>query len=112
MHISTYSDDNAQVDINKLIINGGVSQHSERVGCCRRNYLIFEKDNHKYFYNPNKLISDTLRKKLYNHLYTMSPKRINKKTKQSDIIINDIVAPDDNDDNFNLQKNISKPARE
>jgi len=112
MHISTYSDDKAQVDINKLIINGGVSQHSGRVGCCIRNYLIFEKDNHKYYYNPNKLISDTLRKKLFNHLYTMSKKRLNKKTKQSDIIINDIVAPDDNDDYFNLQKNISKPARE
>ena len=42
----------------------------------------------------------------------MSPKRLNKKTKQSDIIINDIVAPDDDDDKFNLQKNISKPARE
>ena len=42
----------------------------------------------------------------------MSPKRLNKKTKQSDIIINDIVAPDDDDDYFNLQKNISKPARE
>ena len=79
---------------------------------CVRNYLIFEKDNHKYYYNPNKLISDTLRKKLFNHLYTISKKRLNKKTKQSDIIINDIVAPDDNDDYFNLQKNISKPARE
>ena len=40
------------------------------------------------------------------------PKRINKKTKQSDIIIDDIIAPDDDDDYFNLQKNISKPARE
>ena len=79
MHISTYSDDKAQVDINKLINNGGVKQDSGRVGCCIRNYLIFEKDNHKYYYNPNKLISDTLRKKLFNHLYNMSPKRINKK---------------------------------
>ena len=72
MHISTYSDDKAQVDINKLIINGGVQQYSGRVGCCIRSYLIFEKDNHKYYYNPNKLISDTLRTKLFNHLYTMS----------------------------------------
>jgi len=85
MHISTYSDDKAQVDINKLINNGKVKQDSGRVGCCIRNYLIFEKDNHKYYYNPNKLISDTLRKKVFNHLYNMSPKRINKKTKQSDV---------------------------
>lgn len=54
MHISTYSDDKAEVDINKLINNGGVKQYSGLVGCCRRNYLIFEKDNHKYYYNPNK----------------------------------------------------------
>ena len=47
MHISTYSDDKAQVDINKLINNGGVKQYSGRIGCCVRNYLIFEKDNHK-----------------------------------------------------------------
>ena len=38
MHISTYSDGKAQVDINKLINNGGVKQDSGRVGCCRRNY--------------------------------------------------------------------------
>jgi hypothetical protein len=114
MHISTYSDDKAQVDINKLIHmnNGEVQYNSRRIGCCRRYYLIFKHDNHKYYYNPNKLISDTLRKKLFNHLYTMSPKRLNKKTKQPDIIINDIVAPDDNDDYFNLQQNISKPARD
>ena len=86
MHISTYSDDKAQVDINKLINNGGVKQYSGRVGCCIRNYLIFEKDNHKYYYNPNKLISDTLRKKLFNHLYNMSPKRLNKKTTTIDSI--------------------------
>ena len=80
MHISTYSDDKAQVDINKLINNGKVQQYSGRIGCCIRNYLIFEKDDRKYYYNPNKLISDTLRKKLFNHLYNMSPKRLNKKT--------------------------------
>ena len=38
--------------------------------------------------------------------------RINKEKTQSDIIINDIVAPDDSDDYFNLQMNISKPARD
>ena len=43
MHISTYSNVKAQVDINKLINNGGVKQYSGRVGCCIRNYLIFEK---------------------------------------------------------------------
>ena len=80
MHISTYSDDKAQVDINKLINNGKVQQYSGRIGCCIRNYLIFEKDDRKYYYNPNKLISDTLRKKLFNHLYKNMSKRLNKKT--------------------------------
>ena len=111
MHISTYSDDKAQVDINKLINNGKVQQYSGRIGCCIRNYLIFEKDDRKYYYNPNKLISDTLRKKLFNHLYRNMSKRLNKKTKQSDIIINDIVAPDDNDDYFNLKKNKQTSTR-
>ena len=85
MHLSTYSDDKAQVDINKLINNGGVKQYSGRIGCCIRNYLIFEKDNHKYYYNPNKLISNILRKKLFIHLYNMSPKRLNKK--QNNLIL-------------------------
>ena len=85
MHISTYRDHKAQVDISKLIDNGEVKQYSGRIGCCIRNYLIFKNDNHKYYYNPNKLISDNLRKKLFNHLYNMSPKRLNKKTKKSDI---------------------------
>ena len=34
MHISTYSDDKAQVDINKLINNREVQQYSGRIGCC------------------------------------------------------------------------------
>ena len=89
MHISTYSDDKAQVDINKLINNGKVQQYSGRIGCCIRNYLIFEKDDRKYYYNPNKLISDTLRKKLFNHLYNMS-KRLNKKTTTIDSIEADL----------------------
>ena len=85
MHISNYSDDKAQVDISKLINDGVVKQYSGRIGCCVRNYLIFKNDNHKYYYNPDKLISNTLLKKLFNHLYIMSPKRLNQKTKQSDV---------------------------
>ena len=65
MHISSYSDDKAQVGINKLINNHEVQYKSVSIGCCIRNYLIFEKDNHNYYYNPNKLISDTLRKKTF-----------------------------------------------
>ena len=82
MHISTYSDDKAQVDISKLINDGVVKQYSGRIGCCN---LIFKNDNHKYYYNPDKLISNALLKKLFNHLYIMSPKRLNQKTKQSDV---------------------------
>lgn len=69
MHISTYSDGKARVDINKLINNGEVQQYSGRIGCCIRNYLIFEKDNHKYYYNPNKLFSDTLRQNNFLIIY-------------------------------------------
>ena len=47
MHISTYSNHKAQVDISKLINNGEVQQYSGRIGCCRRNYLIFKNDDHK-----------------------------------------------------------------
>ena len=72
MHISTYSDDKAQVDISKLINNGEVQQYSGRIGCCRRNYLIFKNDNHKYYYNPDKLISNTLRKN-YLIIYIICP---------------------------------------
>ena len=54
MHTSTYRDDKAQVDINKLIHNGGVKQNSGRIGCCIRNDLIFENDDCKYYYNPDK----------------------------------------------------------
>ena len=54
MHISTYSNGKAQVDMNKLINNGEVQQYSGRIGCCVRNYLIFEGDNYKYYYNPNR----------------------------------------------------------
>ena len=79
MHISTYSDDKAQVDMNKLINNGEVQQRSGRIGCCVRNYLIFKDDNHKYYYIPNTLIPDTLRNKLYNNSYNMFTKRSNKK---------------------------------
>ena len=90
MHISSYSDDKAQVDINKLINNGKVQQYSGRIGCCMKTYLIFKDDNHNHYYNPNKLVSDTLRKQVFNHLYknstpyTNMSKRLNKKTTIND----------------------------
>ena len=81
MNISSYSPSKAQDDINKLINNNEIQYNSGIIGCCKRNYLIFPNDDHKYNYNPNKLISDTLRKKVLNNVYITMPKSINKKTK-------------------------------
>ena len=38
------------------------------------NYLTFPNDDHKYRYNPNKSISNTLKNKLSTYLYNMPPK--------------------------------------
>ena len=39
------------------------------------------------------------------------PKSLNKKRKQNDIIIDDIVAPDNNDDKYGVKTPLDKPAR-
>ena len=44
--------------------------------------MLFPNDNHKYRYNRDKLISNILKNKISDHLYTMSPKTLNKKTKK------------------------------
>jgi len=81
--MSSWSPAKAQDELNKLIVNNEVQYKSGLIGCCKRNYLIFPNDQHKYYYNHNKIISDSLKKKVYIYLYSPTNnmnKRLNKKT--------------------------------
>ena len=69
-------------DIERLRVSGEIQYKSGLVGCCQRYFLIFPNDKHKYYYNPNKLISDSLKKKVLKYLYSPTnnmSKRLNKK---------------------------------
>ena len=69
-------------DIERLRVSGEIQYKSGWVGCCRRYFLIFPNDQHRYYYNPNKLISDSLKKKVFKYLYSPTnnmSKRLNKK---------------------------------
>ena len=85
--MSSWSPAKAQDELNKLIENNEVQYKSGWIGCCKRNYLIFPNDQQKYYYNPNKIISDSLMKKLFIYLYSPTnnmSKRLNKKTTVKD----------------------------
>jgi len=85
--MSSWSPAKAQDELNKLIENNEVQYKSGWIGCCKRNYLIFPNDQHKYYYNPNKIISDSLKKKVYIYLYSPTNnmnKRLNTKTTVKD----------------------------
>ena len=60
--MSSWSPAKAQDELNKLIENNEVQYTSGWIGCCKRTYLIFPNDQHKYDYNPNIIISDALKK--------------------------------------------------
>ena len=82
MILSSYSRGEAMNDIERLRASGEIQYKSGLVGCCQRYFLIFPNDKHKYYYNPNKLISDSLKKKVFNYLYSPTnnmSKRLNKK---------------------------------
>ncbi len=82
--MSSWSPAKAQDELNKLIVNNEVQY---KIGCCKRNYLIFPNDQHKYYYNHNKIISDSLKKKVYIYLYSPTnnmSKRLNTKTTVKD----------------------------
>ena len=82
MIFSSYSRGKAMDDIERLRASGEIQYKSGLVGCCQRYFLIFPNDKHKYYYNPNKLISDSLKKKVFNYLYSPTnnmSKRLNKK---------------------------------
>ena len=82
MIFSSYKPGRAMDDIERLRESGEIQYESGWVGCCRRYFLIFPNDQHKYYYNPNKLISDSLKKKVFKYLYSPTnnmSKRLNKK---------------------------------
>ena len=72
-------DQKLKAEIDKLISSGEIQYKSGLIGCCIKYYLKFPNDNHKYCYNCDKLISNTLNKKVSSHLYNMSNKSLNKK---------------------------------
>ena len=69
MQLSSYSTATAHDDINNLIKSNDIQHVNKVVGCCSRNFLKFEEDDHFYTYNPNKTISNILKKKLSTSLY-------------------------------------------
>ena len=72
MRLSSYLLRQAEKDVSKLIQSREIQYKEGLIGCCKKYFLIFPNDNHKYHYNPNKLISDTLKKKVFNYLYKNS----------------------------------------
>ena len=82
MKLSSYLPRQAENDLSKLIESDQIQCKEGYVGCCKKYFLIFPNDNHKYYYNPNKLISDSLKKKVFKYLYSPTnnmSKRLNKK---------------------------------
>ena len=94
----------AKVELEKLIASGEVQYNRGLFGCCVKYYVTFPNDNHKYYYNRDKSISNKLRNFIFNLLYNMPPKS----SKQNTIIIDDIIAPDDDD---GRPKNLTKRQR-
>ena len=103
MIFSSYSRGEAMNDIERLRASGEIQYKEGYIGCCKKYFLIFPNDKHKYCYNPNKLISDSLKKKVFHYLYSTTnnmSKRLNQKTTIKDT---------DNDNNIRkIQKWIKK----
>ena len=76
--MSSWSPAKAQDELNSLIEANEVQYNRGLFGCCMKYYVTFPNDNHKYCYNRDKLITNKLFKKVFNHLYTMSSKSFNK----------------------------------
>ena len=84
MRLSSYLPRQAENDLSKLIQSQEIQYNEGLIGCCNKYFLIFPNDHHKYLYNGDKLISDKLKKKVFNYLYKTIPytnmsKRLNKK---------------------------------
>ena len=102
--MSSWTPAKAQDELNKLIDNNEVQYNRGLIGVVNNYYVTFPNDNVKYLYNRNKIISKKLFNKILNHLYTMPPKSSNK----NKLIIDDIIAPDDDD---GKPKNLTKRQR-
>ena len=61
-------DQKLKEEIDRLISSGEIQYKSDLIGCCIKYYLQFPNDNHKYCYKRDKLISNTLNKKVSTHL--------------------------------------------
>ena len=59
MRFSSYLLRQAENGLSKLIGSKQIQYNEGYIGCCRKYFLIFPNDKHKYYYNPNKLISDS-----------------------------------------------------
>ena len=82
MKFSSFTLGRAIDDVERLRVSGEIQYKEGYIGCCKKYFLVFPNDKHKYYYNPNKLISDSLKKKVFNYLYspyTNMSKRLNKK---------------------------------
>ena len=82
MLFSSYTLGRAADDIIKLRERDEIQYNRGRIGCCMRYFLIFPNEQHKYYYNHTKTISNRLFKKVFTYLYTINTmsKRLNKKT--------------------------------
>ena len=69
MDLSSYKPSQAYDDIKGLIEKGEIQYVIGQIGCCNKKYLWFPNDDHKYIYNPDKLISKTLLNKTFLHIY-------------------------------------------
>ena len=94
-------------DISKLIQSREILYKSKDIGCCKRNFLKFEEDDHLYAYNHNKTISNILKKKVSTYLYN-SMKQNSKIKINNSIVIDDMISPDENNDNKYGTKNTIK----
>ena len=72
MRLSSYLLRQAENDLNKLIESGKIQYKEGYIGCCKKYFLIFPNDHHKYYYNHNKLISEVLLKK-FSNIYIVPP---------------------------------------
>ena len=97
-----------QQKLDYLISQKVVEHQNIKWGSGFRNVVII--DGLKYQYKKGSIINNRL-EKIINPLYISMSKSLNKKRKQNDIIIDDIVAPDNNDDKYGVKTPLDKPAR-
>ena len=77
--VSTLTLADAKVGLENLIKDNQVQYViDDYIGVVKNNYVLFPNDNHKYRYNRDKLISNILKNKISDHLYTMSSNVKNK----------------------------------